>query len=165
MTEINPQSFRGGMPYEPDVSRLMETFPVLNLKEGQVISHEELEKILKYKHGSQRYYGVINSWAKKIESENDIVLEWKLGIGLKVLLPHERLQSSEGKIKRGIKATKRGISSLSRVQRERLDEAGKQRYDHIGRASLMLKNAVDAAKNQLKCELPAVKSLPKPNRQ
>lgn len=158
---MTPQSFRGGMPYSPDVEKLKEAYPVQSLVEGRLITHEEIEEVIKYKPKTQRYYGVVNSWTKKIENDHDIIMEWDPGIGLKVLSPHERLSSGECRIKRGIKATSRGVRFLGKVPRDRLDEDGKKRYDHVGRVSMILKTALAEAKKSLPIEVPANKSLPK----
>ena len=54
--------WRGGLPYAPDAAKLEKAFP--NPEEGQLFKHEEFEKLLIEKRGTQRYYGVINSWRK-----------------------------------------------------------------------------------------------------
>jgi hypothetical protein len=153
--------FRGGMPYGPDVKRLDEAYPIASLTEGLLIEHEKLSKIVKAQKGTGRYYGVIDSWRKRLREENDIVLLWRFGVGIYVAYPHERLNYSETKIRRGMRGTKRGIRFLGSVERERLDEQGQKRYDHVIHVSTVLHTALESARKQLPIGVPAIKSLPK----
>jgi len=154
--------FKGGMPYEPDVKRLEENYPVQSLTEGLVIDHKILSAIVKCKQGTGRYYGVIDSWRKKLRNENGIMLLWKQGVGLYVAHPHEILQHSEKRVREHLGGVRRGIKIIGHADRERLDELGKQRYDHTAKAYLFISTAVEQGRKQLPYEVPAVKSLPKP---
>ena len=152
--------FRGGMPYEADVRRLDEAYPVESLQEGRVISHEDLEKLLRYKAGSGRYYGVIDSWRSQNFRKYDLFLDWERSKGLKVLAPHERLHKFETGMVGHLKLSHRNASGLSTVDRDRLNDDGKKRLDADMRAGMIIRTAEKDARKQIAVPIPANRSLP-----
>lgn len=157
--------FRNGTPYGPDIKRLNEAFPVPALAEGLVIEHSRLEKVLGYKKGTSRYYGVIDSWINHQRAENSIVIAWELSVGLKVLNPAEILEYAEKRVRQKLTQTGRAIKMFGWVDRDRLDAVGQKRLDHQARVARVLKESVDIARKQLAVELAPIQSLPKPKRE
>jgi hypothetical protein len=153
--------FLGGLPYGPEIKRLREMFPVQKLTEGLIISHQTLEGVLNEKRGSGRYYGVINSWVARERNENGIFLRWEPYQGLKVLNPAELLDHAEAKTRQKIKQTARAIKMFGWVDRDRLDDLGKQRLDHQARNAIAIRDSLESAKKQLAIDLGPVQSLPK----
>jgi hypothetical protein len=149
-----------GIPYAPDVRRLEEAYP--SPQEDQVIRHDEFEKLLKIPGKSQRYYGVINTWRKRLRTERNIDSEWLPGIGVKILNPADRLKVSESNVKHGIRHTGRAFRRLAVVPRDRLDAIGQARYDHAITVASKLTTAGRDAQRELAIDLAPVKSLPKP---
>ena len=155
--------FLGGLPYAIDVKRLEEAFPVSALNEGKTIDHETLEKLLEVKRGTQRYYGIINSWIKRERNQNNVHLAWQPGEGLKVLNPAELLDEGDRKTLKGIRGTIRGISTYAWVDRNRLDDTGKQRLDHKITVAAKLRDNLISSRTQMAVDLAPVKCLPKPD--
>ncbi len=153
--------FTGGVPYSVDVSRLVESFPANKLDEGRIIPHEELETSTGLQRGSQRYYGVINSWISKVKSETGIFMVWEQGDGVKVLAPSGVLEHAETITRQKIKQTKRAVNTFAWVKRDRLNDVGRQRLDHVMRVGNAIKESIDSARRQLAVELAPAKSLPK----
>jgi hypothetical protein len=154
--------FNGGLPYGPDVNRLKEAFPISKLTEGVIISHEELEKIVRQKRGTQRYYGVVNSWMGQQKNEHGLFLVWEPTAGVKVLDPAAIFHYGEARMRQKGKQLGRAVRILGHVDRTRLDEIGQKRFDQVTRVGHAIKTAVDDARKQLAIELGPVKSLPKP---
>jgi hypothetical protein len=154
--------FNGGMPYGPDVNRLKETFPVTKLTEGTIIRHEELEAVVRQQRGSQRYYGVINSWMSQQKNANGIFMVWEPATGIKVLNPAEILSHAETKTRQKIKQTGKAIRTFGWVDRNRLDETGQKRLDHQMRVANAIKQSIESARRELSVDIAPVKSLPKP---
>lgn len=159
MTE--QKTFRGGLPYAVDVKRLEDAFPVEEMTEGRVITHEQMERILGEKKATQRYYGVANSWLSKLKEKHGIFVIWEAGTGLKVLDPAGILDHAETRTTQKIRQTGRAIRTFAWVDRTRLDSTGQQRLDHQMRIASALKEAGDSARRQLAIELSPVISLPK----
>jgi hypothetical protein len=157
--------FKGGLPYKPDVKRLNEEFPVDQLIEGCVITHEQFEAILQQEHGTGRYYAVINSWIIHQRSENGIYIAWDPGTGVKVLNPAEILNHAETRTRQKLRQTGRAIKTFAWVNRARLDEIGQKRLDHQLRVASLIKESIESARKQMAVELAPVKSLPKPAHQ
>lgn len=154
--------FKGGMPYGPDVNRLKETFPVTELTEGRILLHDQLEPIVRQKKGSQRYYGIINSWISQQRNDNGVFMVWEQARGLKVLGPAEILNYAETRTRQKMKQTGRAIKTFGWVDRTRLDDVGQKRLDHQMRVANTIRDAIDSARKQLAIDLAPVRSLPKP---
>ncbi len=155
--------YTGGIPYALDVKRLMEAFPLEKLEEGSTISHESLVGVLNLAQGSPRYYGVIDSWVRKMRNETGVFMVWAHGDGLTVLSPTGLLGHAETRTRQKIRQTKRAIGIFGWVQqrRDRLNETGKARLDHQIRIANALKAAADSTMKELACELAPVISLPR----
>lgn len=149
-----------GMPYGPDVIKLDEAFA--RPEEGQKILSRQFENILGIPQKTQRFYGVINSWRRKLLNDRNIDTQWIQGEGLKILAPSDRLPVTERDMRIANRRTKRAIRRHVIIPRDRLDEIGKQRYDHNSGVYAKLKAAVDDARKELPIDLAPVKSLPKP---
>ena len=149
-----------GIPYGPDIRKLEEAFP--NPEEDQVIKSEEFENIIRVPQKTQRFYGVINTWRRRLRTDRNIDSEWLPGVGVKILDPADRLKVSESNIKHGIRKTGRGFRRLAITPRERLDTVGQQRYDHQLQVGAKLIQAGRDAKRELAIDLAPIKSLPKP---
>lgn len=157
---MKPTQLVNGIPYGPDVRKLEETFP--SPEEDQIIKHEEFEKVIRTPAKTARFYGVINTWRRRLRTDRNIDTEWVQGVGVKILNPADRLKVSEGNIKQGIRHTGRAFRRLGVVPRERLDSVGQARYDHAIQVASKLTIAGREAKKELAIDLAPVKSLPKP---
>lgn len=149
-----------GIPYGPDIRKLEEAYP--SPQEDQIIKSEDFEKIIRCEQKTPRFYGVINSWRRRLRNERNIDSEWVQGVGVKILNPADRLKVSETNIKHGIRKTSRAYRRLAITPRDRLDEVGQQRYDHQMTVAAKLIAAGRDAKRELAIDLAPVKSLPKP---
>jgi hypothetical protein len=152
--------WKGGLPYGPQVRKLEELYP--KPEEDLMLIHEQIEKIIGEPKGTQRYYGIVDSWRKKLFNELGIDSAWLPGQGLKILQPSERLHASESDFKFGLRKTKRAVKRLAATPRDRLDAIGQQRYDHAAIVMAKIKGEADMAQKQLAIDLAPVKSLPRP---
>jgi len=157
---IDTKFWKGGLPYGPQVKKLEDAYPAPD--EDKIIGHEELEKLTGETKGTPRYYGIVNSWRKRLFNELGIDSAWISGEGVKILPPAERLHASESDFNRGLRKTKRAVRRLAATPRERLDEIGQQRYDHSAIVMAKMKGEAELAQKQLAVDLAPVKSLPRP---
>lgn len=157
---MKPPQLVNGIPYGPDIRKLEEVYP--NPEEDQILNHKDLEALLQLGQKTQRYYGVINAWRRRLRNDRNIDSEWVHGVGLKFLNPADRLKESERNIKQGIRHTGRGVRRLAITPRDRLDTIGQARYDHALLVASKLTQAGRDAKRELAIDLAPVKSLPKP---
>ena len=154
--------FRGGIPYSVDVRRLIETFPVPSLTEGRLITHTQLEEAVNSPRGSQRYYGVVNSWIARMRAANGIYMIWEQGAGILVLDPAKLLEHAETKTRQKIRQTNKAVSIHGWVDRARLNSLGQRRFDHNKRVFEVLREAMQVARKELPTTLSPIQSLPKP---
>ncbi|MGH7486397.1 MAG: hypothetical protein ACREMY_12490, partial [bacterium] len=123
-------TFKGGLPYGPDVKRLTEAFPPAALTEGRSISHEQLLGTLDCETRHERYYCIVNAWRRKQLHENGVYIIWEQGKGVVVLDPAGVLGDAERKIRQKIQQVGRSVKLLGWVDRGRLDPTGQARLDH-----------------------------------
>lgn len=155
------ETFRGGMPYGPDLDRLDAAFPIDSLTEGRIVTHAELAGAMDIQQGSPRYYSVIRAWIRKQRITRRVILEWVHAVGLKVLNPAEVLSTAEDVTHRKIRQTQKAISRFSWVDRNRLNSQGQSRLDHQTMVYGRLTYALSQAKRESAIELAPVQSLPK----
>lgn len=153
--------FRGGLPYAPDVNRLIEAFPVAQLAEGRLIKHGDIEVVIQSTRGSGRYYGVVNSWIGKMIAEHGIVIVWSVTEGVSVLDPTCTLNHAESRFRQKAKQIIKAVKRFAWVDRSRLNEQGQARLDHESRLARKLCEAADQALRDSAVELAPVVSLPK----
>ena len=115
---MNGDTFKGGIPYGPDLKRLREAYPSDTLVEGLLIDHATLEGILGEQRGTGRYYGVINSWKAKELNKNGIYIAWEPGDGLKVLTPAEILVRGDTRTLQKIKQLGKATQTYAWVDRK-----------------------------------------------
>lgn len=154
--------FRGGVPYQIDIRKLEAAFPIEELTEGRTIKHEEIEAVIDCAKGSQRYYGVVNSWASKLRNTASIILAWQPGDGIKRLDPAGHLNHAGTRFRQKGRQYNKAGKEFAWVERDRLNDAGKQRLDLHARIAEAQRDATRRAFKELAIELPAPKSLPKP---
>ena len=152
--------FRGGIPYAIDVRRLQEAFPTASLVEGLLVTHSELEGVLDCKRGTQRYYGVVNSWIKHERHSNGVFAVWEFAQGIRILDPSGVLDYAETRTRQKIKQTGGAIRTFAWVDRQRLNDTGQKRLDHQLRVAAAIAASLDTARQQLTIDLTPVKSLP-----
>ena len=154
--------FRGGLPYSIDVRRLKDRYPVETLTEGLIIQHADLEGIVNCKAGTQRYYGVINSWISSVKNSNGIIIIWQPSVGLKILEP----SGTMGHVDRKSRQKARQFVSATRifgwVDRNRLNSAGQARLDHQMQYLAKIASEVRSVPKELAVDIAPVLSLPKP---
>lgn len=153
--------YRNGLPYEPDVNKLVEVFPPAKLQEGLVIAHAEIESTITQKHPSPRYYGVVNSWIRRCRDKYGIVITWSTGRGVIVLEPSGVQTMGERILAQKVRQTGRAVKIFGWVDRDRLDEAGKKRLDHYSAVTQRLTAAMSTAKKEFAVEFGPTHSLPK----
>lgn len=158
MSEI----IKGRGPYALDVARLIETFPAPTLEEGVVIEHAAFEGTIDCKRGTGRYYGVVNAWIRKMKQAYRIHIVWARTVGVKVLDPAGLAERGETVFRQKCTQTCKAAHIIDDVPRERLDQVGQMRLDHLSRVMRFADTAMIKAKSDLAVELGPIHSLPKP---
>ena len=138
--------FSAGVPTAPDVERLSESYP--ELKEGQVITKEEISSIIATPANTHRWRTVFASWRRKLERESNIVLRAVPTVGYRVSDPMDRVDISGSKYKGGVRQLNRAARIAARTDRVRLTMEAARACDHIvmttGQVNTLL--AVEAKK-------------------
>jgi hypothetical protein len=118
-----------GVPFEPDIKKLRETYPEARLRQGQIIPYHEVERLLHERKDSNRWKGVTNQWRKVVEDETGVILGVERGEGFKVLEEGEKLDLCCSKLRSAAKFARRSYEVASRVATNQLSEEDKLRLD------------------------------------
>lgn len=121
--------FYGGVPQDPDVRKLRESYPESRLEQGQIIPYSEVESILQERQNTNRYRSVTNKWRKQVEEETGVMIGVERGEGFKVLQENEKLDLSSSKLRTAKRASRRAYEVGSLVEPSRLTEDEKKKLD------------------------------------
>jgi hypothetical protein len=152
MTRGKEPGFSVGMPTSVDVDRIVGVIGVPLV--GRLIAYAELEEVLRVTVAQSRFWSVTSAWRKKLERENNLILEAVPTEGFKVLDNHERVGHASRYFKSGMRRTSvagRRAASTSRVG---LASDETRALDHVSRtaAAFKVQAAMEARKLR---ELPA----------
>lgn len=145
MTTNRNLVFGAGVPTEPDVKALMQHYE--NVREGDIITHEDVSEILGQPVNSNRYLTVVGAFRRRLDRERNILLVAVPKVGYRVADPDLRVNVAGGKHKSGLRAIRRGGEIASRTERKRLSPEAARAADHLSKtASAILLAAATAAK-------------------
>jgi hypothetical protein len=108
----------------PEVRKLIEAFP--NIQRGQLITHDEIEKVIRHKRDSNRYKTVTSRWRKEVENERGIVIDGRgeaQGVGFRALLDGEQVKFGVNQRKASQRRIRRWHGAVSRVDEAKLSDS------------------------------------------
>lgn len=141
MANTNPKLFFGGTPTDLEVKRIRDQWPDSQLKEGQVITYDEMAAVIGSPKNSNRFRTVTARWKKMVEhdSQMEILIGVQYGVGFTVLNDSQKLGVSVAKIKTAVKAVRRSFLVAGHVDAKKLTDDEKQRlYALQGRQAKLL---------------------------
>jgi hypothetical protein len=122
--------YLGGLPTEPDVRRLREE---LALREGDEVTHEQIEAILNLPRTSDRYRTITNVWRVRMLKDENMEIAAVPGVGFRCLVPAERVDENVKRFQRGTRQQGRSLNRMRRIHPDTLDHVSKTKLDHAAR--------------------------------
>lgn len=122
-----------GMPTAPDVTRLMETFPVSEMTEGEVIKHSAIAGALRVEKKSARYRSVVSAWRKKLRIDHNIDIAAEVGVGYRVLTNSERVSYGLRDYRSSTRKLVRAADRIARADPEKLSEPEARKREHANK--------------------------------
>jgi hypothetical protein len=104
---------RNGVPYEPDIQKLLEAFPII--EPGQCIEYAEVSRVLGAGVNSQRFEGVTKAWRARLLRRDNFVLDRRRGQGFVRLTEQERSGQNVDEFGRKIGQASRASRDMHRV--------------------------------------------------
>jgi hypothetical protein len=103
----NPQT-------EADVNLLLKVFPDL-LPDGRIVTHEQIESVLKMSRVSSRYRTVVNKWRKLVFTERRVYLDGQTaeGKGFTSLTPDEMVRFANRQVRTAGRKVKKALAVAS----------------------------------------------------
>lgn len=134
--------FFGGLPTEPDVKRLRESFPPDAMRPGQIITYEEVSEIIASPYPSSRFDCVTGRWKRNLEKETNIILGTKPGEAFVVLSEPEKVELAGRRLREGGRKARRAWVVAQRTDRAALSQEQIKALDHqIGVSSKIIASA------------------------
>ena len=119
--------FFGGIPTEPDITALKESFPASTLKPGVLVSYQDIEKVISCAIRSNRFRTVVNRWREELEKDGGIVTRCQNGVGVLVLSDSGKLDYAGDKFRSAARLVRRSSRIVARIDVQNLDESERDR--------------------------------------
>lgn len=123
--------FRGGIPTDGDVKRLLAAFP--DIKPGDTVSYAAIAEIIKIEHGSNRFQSVTNAWRRAVVRTLNFVLEAVPGAGFRRCTEIERSQRDRSGWRKDQTRAARKVRDLARVDTSDFADRDQRTHDHARR--------------------------------
>ncbi len=151
--------FFGGVPTEPDVKKLIGAYG--SPAEGTVLPYDELSEVLQLSRRSSRFRTVITAWRKQLLKEYNLDSKARVGEGIVILTPEQRVEESGKNLLSSARQVRRGFVRASTVPTARLDGISRQKHDHMMRIGRVMHDAITTNCKALTYELKAIEQLPR----
>lgn len=125
---IDWKGWRGGLPTELDVKRLVEKYGVP--AEGVLIPHADIAACIGHPWKSVRYRTVIDAWRRKLRKEFNVDTTVEPSLGLYVLTPPERIVIGKRDSRAGLRKFRRGGARVAVTPDDGLTAEQRQEREH-----------------------------------
>ena len=149
--------FFAGIPTEPDVKRLEETFGVP--EEGKLISWDSIAEAIRENRNGHRFRTVVGAWRRKLHRGHNVVMDAVAGEGIVAVDPAQRVGLGARRMDHGFRAIRRAGTVLEGTDRSRLDGEQKSALDHNLRIGAAAKMAAAMESRRIKGTASVVKEV------
>lgn len=124
-----PKVFKGGEPTREDIAKLKASFPVQNLKIGDVLKFSEVADVIGVSVDSSRFKTVTNEWRRDLAEGHQFVFKCPGDKTFVVPTDEEKVKMAESKQITAVRFTRRSIQIGDMVDRKVLSDAERKRLD------------------------------------
>lgn len=135
-----------GKPVKPHVDRLMEAH---EMKQGDVLMHEDIAHAAGVEYGTAQYRSVIQSWKARMFREKNIDIASKPGIGYMALDDNERVSYGIKDFSHSVRRMGRSANRISSADTAKLDDNHRRQQDHAVRLTQELVQSGRKAAKQI----------------
>ena len=151
--------FIGGVPTEPDVKRLLDAFK--NLKDGDMVSHDDIAKAIGVERTTNRYRNVTNAWRKHLLKVNNLRLAPLAGLGFRVLDGMDRVTHNVKQYGRGARQIRKAADDVRRVDIGKLPQNEQRVTEHVLRHMEATSDHLRKASKEMSLEFKPQDQLPR----
>lgn len=123
--------FRGGIPTEPDVKKLLDAFA--DIAVDAQVTHEEVEAVLGLNRQDNRYRSITTAWREHLLEHENKQVGAVAGIGFRVFSSKDRVASSVNSFKAGVRKQVKAVNNAMRIERGDLTQQDQHKVDHLVR--------------------------------
>ena len=110
-----------GRPTGPQANTIFDH--IKTMREGQVVSHQSLAKLINEPYGSNRYRSVLGAAFRRVHRELGVQMISERGEGYRYPQGFEQVRHGVGTIAKGVKRIVRGGKVVASVSDDRLPDA------------------------------------------
>lgn len=155
---VHAAIFRGGIPYGPQVAKLVTHF---GTPSPGVIEHGSIEGVIGEKWRSTRYRQVVGAWRRKMLREWNVGTKAEMGEGIRVLTEAERVEEGRRMVGQNARHVLRAHRWVLMVDAAKLDDVAKKRHEHLTLFSARMSEAASTNAKALAETLKAPAQLPR----
>ena len=138
MQQFFPEVTRKNISLNSALKLLWDNFPENKLKEGTVITYQEIENIIGATHGSSRFGSIVSRWKNELLTIAGKVLICRVNIGYDVGDSHQKLSYAKSLQISGLKKIQKSSSVQDTVDTTKLSEEERVLYTKMRNANAAL---------------------------
>lgn len=138
--------YRKAIPREADLHKLRLNFPAEKMRVGDLLSYEELTKVLSTNKDSHRFRSVIGKWRHELLVQHGISLMTCMNVGYKIASDSQKLSQSDGERNAAFRRIAKSILICSTIDRNGLNEDERKRFDRERSLNASIMATFDARK-------------------
>lgn len=123
---------------------------IASMKYGDVISHEQISKIIEERYGSPKYYSTITAAKKALQRNYGKIIENIHEDGYRVVCPDDYTDTSLKHYKRGFSEMQKGTDTLACAPIKDMSIEGREIYRRVHDRAVILQASMNGAKAELK---------------
>lgn len=147
---------------EADVRLLLDVFPDL-LPDGRVITHEQLEAVLKMPRLGGRYKTVVTKWRRILFTEKRVYLDGRVaeGQGFVCLTPNEMVRFGNREVRSAGRKVKKAIAVSAAPNDEELSEEMRRYRSLLQAAAIKIAHEHKQTLREVSKAMAPMKQLPR----
>lgn len=140
--------FKGGVPTEPGVRLLMETF--VSPEPGTEISYAEISALINERPKTNRFRTIVTRWRDRLRREMNLESICEAGFdAVKILRENERERNARNLGRRNIKGLRIASAKANAIRLEKLSDVERVPAEHTQRHLSMIAKAATSSHNEL----------------
>ncbi len=154
------QTVLNGKPTRNQVEKLFAR--VKAMKDGEQLSHLEIETVIGEKRGTFRYSTILNTGRRRILNELGCVLISERGVGYRRANGFEQVRFGVGSISAGVRKIAKGVQYAAAVSDDRLpDGQHRKMRDHVVERATYLAQLAKVNRKELSLTVGKPELMPK----
>lgn len=149
------RAYFGGMPTSIDIKKLLDHWPISEMKVHDIFLHSEIEEIIQTPKKSNRYQTVTTRWRKRVRSDTQKIVIGPMpdGTGFWVLSESEKHELSRCRLRESFRKARETLIVNAITDRKQLTAEEQGEYDHTQKMGAAMRAIAQVKRDQ---QLPSI---------